>query len=182
MPIVFITGNPKKLAQVQQYVKTPLEYQDIDLPEIQSLDVTEIVTYKASEAYKIVGKPVLVEDVSLQFHALGKLPGPFIKWFLHEISLENMCNLVTEDRSATVELCYGFYDGKECCLFSDIVEGTIAKKPEGSNGFGYDSIFIPKGYTITRGQMNQEDYEKTSPRKGALMKFEAYLETEYNIK
>jgi len=60
----------------------------IDLDELQSLDLRVIVEHKVRQAYEKVGGPVLVEDVSLEFLALGRIPGPFIKFFEQEIGLE----------------------------------------------------------------------------------------------
>ena len=49
-------------------------HEKIDLDEIQSLDLREIVEHKVRQAYEKIKKPVLVEDTSLRFEALGKLP------------------------------------------------------------------------------------------------------------
>src|SRR3989344_5260801 len=92
--IIFITGNKNKLAQVQKFINIPMDYAALDLPEIQSIDLHEVVKHKVTEAYKRIKKSVLVEDVSLIIHALGRLPGPFIKWFLKELQPEGICNLV----------------------------------------------------------------------------------------
>lgn len=175
--ITYITGNKNKLLQVQKFMSIPLEYKDLDLAEIQSLDLQEIVKHKAIQAFMAVCTPVLIDDVSIIFPALGKLPGPFIKWFLKELKPEGICNLLSKypDKSAVVELCLGYYDGKDFQTFSESIKGSVAEKPVGENGFGFDVLFIPEGYTITRAQMNTEDFEKTSPRKAALMKFEEYL-------
>lgn len=175
--VTFITSNPNKLAQLQQFTQIALDYQNLDLPEIQSLDLYEIVTLKAQAAFNEIRKPLLVEDVSLVISALGKLPGPFIKWFLKELKPEGICNLIkpNENRSAQAELCYAYHDGKQIYVFTGAVMGKIALEPMGANGFGWDQIFIPDGYAITRAQMGQSDYEKTSPRKMALSKFEVYL-------
>lgn len=49
-------------------------HEKIDLDEIQSLDLREIVEHKVRQAFEKTGKPVLVEDTSLRFEALGNLP------------------------------------------------------------------------------------------------------------
>jgi XTP/dITP diphosphohydrolase len=69
----------------------------------------------------------------------------------------------------------GLYDGREVKLFFGITQGKISGRPKGTNGFGWDVIFIPKGYSKTRAQLEGEDYDKTSPRKKALEKLEKYL-------
>lgn len=84
-PITFITGNQKKADYLAKYLGFPVEHKKIDLDEIQSLDLAEIIEHKVKQAYEIVKTPVIVEDVSLEFSALGRLPGPFIKFFEREI-------------------------------------------------------------------------------------------------
>ena len=81
MNVTFITGNRIKAEHLARHLDYPINHQSIDLDEIQSLDPNEIVTHKVRQAYSLIKRPVLVEDVSLIFNALGKLPGPFIKWF-----------------------------------------------------------------------------------------------------
>ena len=72
--ITFITGNQKKADYLAKYLGFPIEHEKINLDELQSLDLREIVEHKVKQAYTKVGKPVIVEDVSLEFLALGKLP------------------------------------------------------------------------------------------------------------
>lgn len=76
---VFITGNQKKADYLSKYLGHTIDHVKVDLDEIQSLDLKEVVRHKMRQAYEKVGRPVLVEDVSLEFSALGKLPGTFIR-------------------------------------------------------------------------------------------------------
>src|SRR5688572_11256576 len=92
--LTFITGNPAKAEQLRRHLEYPVEHQKLDLHEIQSLDLREIVEHKAKDAFRQVGKPVLVEDTSLIFHALGRLPGPLIRWFLEELGNPGLCKLL----------------------------------------------------------------------------------------
>lgn len=82
MEITFITSHAKKAEELSWHLSYPVIHRKLDLPEIQSLDPDTIVHFKAQEAYRVLRRPVLVEDFSLRFGALGKLPGPLIKWFL----------------------------------------------------------------------------------------------------
>lgn len=102
MILTFITGNPAKAEQLSGHLEFPVEHKKLDIPEVQSLDLKEIAEYKAREAYQQVQRPVLVEDTSLIFNALGNLPGPLIKWFLEELDNEGLCRLLDNyrDRSA----------------------------------------------------------------------------------
>ena len=174
--ITFITGNPSKAKELEYYLHIPISHHALDLIEIQSINPREIIEYKTKEAYRLLETPVLVEDTSLCFHALNALPGTFIKWFLQELGTKGLCRLLDgyEDRTATAHTIYGLYDGKELVTFEGKAEGYIAKEPKGE-GFGWNSIFIPEGYTQTWGEMNQEEKDKTSMRKIALNKLEKSL-------
>ena len=175
--LTFITSNSSKAEQLARHINFPILHKKLDLQEVQSLDLSEIVTYKVKEAYKILQKPVLVEDTSLTFLALGKLPGPLIKWFLQELNNEGLAKLLTgyTDRSALAEVKFALYDGKDLHTFDGSMEGSVAEKPKGERGFGWDPIFIPRGYTKTWGEMNIEEQNETSMRRLALKKLEKYL-------
>lgn len=175
--LTFITGNANKAKYLSEYFDLPIKHQKIELPEIQSLSLQEIVESKAKAAYKIVRKPVMVEDVSLTFNALNNLPGPFIKWFLESMGNDGLAELVKKysDNSAVAEIMYCIFDGKGLKTFHGKAMGTIAKKPKGKTQFGWDPIFIPEGYTKTWAEMNAEEKNKTSMRKKALTKVRKYL-------
>ncbi len=175
--ITFITSNSDKARLLSQYVDFPVLHKHIDLIEIQSLDLSTIIEYKAKEAYKQVLSPVLVEDTSLRFFALGKLPGPFIKWFLTELGTSGLCRLLDDssERSALAEVQFGLYDGQSFQIFIGAREGSIALTPRGKNGFGWDSIFIPSGYHKTWAEMTDEESQETSMRRSALKELEGYL-------
>lgn len=177
-PITLVTGNVHKVKYFKQYCSYPVDHIDLDLTEIQSLDVKKIVEHKAKEAFKKVQKSVVVEDVSLTFHAMGKLPGPLIKWFLEELGNEGLCRVldIYKDRSATAAVTFALYDGRNMKLFTAETKGTIADHPRGSNDFGWTPTFIPEGYDITWGEMDDAEQEKTSMRRKAILKLEKYLE------
>ena len=60
-------------------------------------------------------------------------------------------------------------------VFEGKINGKISIKPKGSNGFGYDPIFIPQGYEKTFAEMSIKDKNTISHRKIALMKLESFL-------
>ena len=175
--LTYVTSNPGKARQLSRYLDFPVIHKDIDLIEIQSLDLSTIVEYKAREAYKHVLSPVLIEDASLQFCALGKLPGTLIKWFLTELGTEGLCRLLdsSSDRSALASAQYCVYDGQSFHIFSGEREGSIASTPRGTNGFGWDAIFIPAGHSRTWAEMSDDESWETSMRAIALNKLAAYL-------
>lgn len=176
-PITFITGNKTKAEQVSFHLAYPLVHKTFQLPEIQSLNLHEIIRAKAERAYEEVKSPVLVEDTSLVFTALKQLPGPLIKWFLQEVGNEGLCRMLDQhtDRSATAQVLFGYYDGVSLRTFSGEIKGTIALSPRGEEGFGWDPIFIPQGHAKTWGEMSLAEQKESSMRSIALAKFEQYL-------
>ncbi len=173
--ITFITGNLNKVTWTQRYIHLPMEHKQLDLLEIQSLDPQKVVEHKVKQAYELLKTPVLVEDTSLVFNALGNLPGPFIKWFLQELGNDGLCTLVKENRSATASVIFGFYDGKNLNFFEGSITGMIAQSPKGKSGFGWDSIFIPDGQTKTYAEMTPEEHDTISMRRIALEKMKKEL-------
>lgn len=168
-PVTFITGNQGKVAEVMRYLGLPLQHVALDLPEIQSLESEEIVGHKARAAYESVGTPVLVEDVSFVFHALGRLPGPLIKWFEAELGNDGLCRLLEgKSKDATATVTYGFHDGTTVHFVSGSMKGTIAESPRGSNSFGWAPVFIPDGEARTYAELSSEEQEVFAMRKKAL--------------
>lgn len=112
----------------------------------------------------------MVEDISLSFNALGRLPGPFIKWFLHEIGNKGMCRLLDSysDRSAVARVCIAYCNGDEIKFFDGEVKGRIAEAPRGDDGFGWNCIFIPEGASKTYAQMNGEETKQFSLRSATV--------------
>lgn len=140
-----------------------LEHRKVDLLELQSTDLHEIVEHKLKQAYEVCQQPVLVEDVSLEFNALNGLPGPYIKWFVNRAGAEACCRMLDgfKDRSAVIRCTFGYYDGTHINFFDSKLQGTVATEPRGNNGFGFDQFFIDQGYKITRAEMSQEENERT---------------------
>ena len=95
--VVFITGNQKKAEYFAELIEYPIEHIKVDLIEIQSLDLKEVVRHKLHEAYAQIQRPVLVEDVAFEFTALGRLPGTFTNPF------KKNCHMKISATSLTVE-------------------------------------------------------------------------------
>ncbi|NBS41857.1 non-canonical purine NTP pyrophosphatase, partial [bacterium] len=80
--ITIVTGNPNKLKELQAiFSDVEMGMRSVDIPEIQSLDLEEIVRAKVRSAFEAVGGPVIIEDVSFEIAALNGMPGPFVKWW-----------------------------------------------------------------------------------------------------
>jgi len=177
MTLCFVTGNSHKVAQIADVLDQPVIQAAIDLPEIQAVDVREVIEQKARAAYAIVGEPVLVEDTSLSFVAWNGLPGALIKWFLTTVGNEGLCQMLAayDDKRAVAEAYLGYFDGHEFRVFSGKVTGTIADPPRGSNGFGWDPLFQPDGSDKTFGEMTPAETAPFNMRRHAALKLKAYL-------
>ncbi len=175
--ITFITGNQNKADYLARYLGFSVKHYKIDLDEIQSLDLRTVVEHKLLQAYDQIKRPVLVEDVSLEFEALGRLPGTFIKFYVEEIPFETICRTLDGlSRNATAKSIYGYYDGKTMEFFEGSLRGTIADHPRGENGWGWDRLFIPEGYSLTRAELDEEDDQKTYRLIKPFDKLKAFLE------
>jgi non-canonical purine NTP pyrophosphatase (RdgB/HAM1 family) len=160
---VFITGNQSKADYLSRQLGVTIAHQKIELDELQSTDLHRIVEHKLRQAYAVVGQPVLVEDVSLSYAALGDLPGPYIKWFVEHAGDEACCRMLDgfDDRSAIIRCTFGYFDGLKIKYFDSVQSGMIAMHPQGDNGFGFDRFFMHEGMNYTRAQMSQEENERT---------------------
>jgi non-canonical purine NTP pyrophosphatase (RdgB/HAM1 family) len=160
--ITFITGNQKKADYLEKHLGFPVKHVKLDLDEIQSLDLNKIVEHKVRQAYDKIKSPVIVEDVSLEFEALNGLPGPFIRFFVDNIPFETICSMINgKTRRAVAKCVFGYCDGETLKLFEGNMGGKIAEAPAGENGYGWDRLFIPDGYTVTRAQLSEVDDQKT---------------------
>jgi len=161
--VTFITGNQNKADYLAHQLGMPVQYQKVDLDELQSTDLHVIVEHKLRQAYDVVKAPVLVEDTSLSFRALGDLPGPYIKWFIEHAGAEACCRMLDgfDDRRAVIRCTYGYFDGRRMEFFDSELSGSISDHPRGDNGFGFGTFFIMDGYDITRAQMSQAENERT---------------------
>ncbi len=95
--ITFVTSNQKKLEETRRILGMSFPFQlrasAIDLPELQG-EPLDVVVEKCRVAASRVGGPVLVEDTSLCFNALGGLPGVYIKWFMGTLSADGLHRLL----------------------------------------------------------------------------------------
>ena len=174
--ITVVTSNKYKIGELTSILGIGFKLKKIDIPEIQSLDLDEVITEKAKMAYQKIKKPVLVEDVSFEIEALNGLPGPFIKFFLQTLGTEGIIKLIGDRPTKTkVTAAVAIYDGAKLKIFKGKVSGKLSKTSLGENGFGFDRIFIPKGYKKTFAQTSQAQKNKISHRAKALTRLKEYL-------
>ncbi len=175
MSLYFITGNKGKLAEVQSILGN-VEGLDIDLPEIQELDAHKIIKSKLEEAEKHQLGEFIVEDTSLYIEGMNGLPGPLIKWFLKTINSEGIFKLAQSfgNFNAIAKTIIGYSNfAKEISFFEGELRGTIVS-PRGQ-GFGWDPIFQPEGYSKTFGELTAEEKNSFSMRKIAVEKLKQHL-------
>jgi len=202
--INFITGNSKKLDEIINILDMDLDDIDepydntnnnnntntnnlkfqlkpykLDLPELQG-EPEYIATVKCRFAAEYIDEPVLIEDTSLCFNALGGLPGPYIKWFLDKTGLDGLNKLLIgyEDKTAYAQTIFAYTEGanKPVKLFIGKLNGTIVPA-RGTLGFGWDPIFQPDNEydNQTFGEMEQYKKNLMSHRYLALQKVKEYF-------
>ena len=177
MNLQFVTSNHNKFRELSELLESNVTRIEIDLQEIQTTDLHELVKFKLRQAYEHVQAPVIVEDTSLYFEAWNELPGPLVKFFLKNIGLSGMVRALDEfnNNSASAACCLGFTkDGKSMHLFEGKVKGNIVE-PRGSQHFGWGAIFLPAGYQRTFGEMSSQEKHQISPRGAAAKKFKDFL-------
>jgi len=183
--LTFVTGNAKKLQEVRAILSSggeplplAISNQKIDLPELQG-EPEEVAAEKCKLAAEAVGGPVMCEDTSLCFNALGGLPGVYIKWFLDKTGHEGLNNLLAayDDKSAYAQcvfaLCAG--PGAEVRVFVGRTAGKIVPA-RGPTDFGWDPVFEPdESGGLTYAEMAKPDKNAISHRYRALEKTRSWL-------
>lgn len=174
--LVFVTSNLNKLREAEAVLERKLDHRALDLPEIQSLDLAEVVRAKTAVAWERLHRPVLVEDTALELVGLGGFPGPLVRWLLACVGPGGICRIARcfGDPSAKARCLVCATDGSSEVLGEGVVRGVIAMSPRGKKGFGWDSTFVPEdGENLTFGQMEVEKKNSISHRRKA---FEALRE------
>jgi XTP/dITP diphosphohydrolase len=171
------TSNVNKAREIAQVLGIPVERVPLDLTEIQAIDVAAVIEPKAREAYARTGAPVLVEDTGLHFAAWNGLPGALVAWFMKTVDSAGLCRMLRpeDSRAAVARTAIGFFDGTAFHAFEGELSGTIAGEPRGTNGFGWDTIFIPDGSERTMAEMSADEKNALSMRAAAARELRAFL-------
>jgi XTP/dITP diphosphohydrolase len=168
LPLVFVTSRAEKAREAER-MGFPVERLDLDLPEPQALDPSEIVEAKALSAYRALSRPVLVEDSGLAFRAWGGFPGALVKWVEKSAGIAALARMLDgfADRGATAICAIAYCDGAEVITARGEASGTIAASPRGGNGFGWDVLFVPDGSDRTFAEMSSTEKDSLSHRRRA---------------
>ncbi len=183
MRLVIATKNNKKAEELSRilggnYEVVPVSYLWPDLPEVQE-DTGTFVGNAIKKAVWIAhwtGELVLSDDSGLEVMALGGRPGVYSARFAgpEKDDFKNnqkLLNLLegVEDRSARFVCVVAIADARGLLgVCWGEVWGTISREMRGIAGFGYDPVFIPRGYNRTFAELGPEVKDRISHRKIAL--------------
>jgi XTP/dITP diphosphohydrolase len=183
MQLIFATHNKNKLKEVKSLMPNTISLLSLDdinlINEIEETSTTieGNALLKAQTIYKQTGISCFADDTGLLVDALNGAPGVYSARYAGEQKNDedNMRKLLLdlldkETRNAHFKSVMALIiDGKEY-LFEGIINGKIISEKIGTNGFGYDPIFVPNGYTETFAQLNSETKNAISHRGIALNK------------
>ncbi len=186
--LILATGNPHKLAEIQSLFGDSLSVfslKDLDCHEAlpEEHDTLEgNALQKALWVFQRFQKPCLADDTGLEVFALEGRPGVFSARYAGEEnpakqSEANVGKLLRDmkdirNRQARFRTVLAYVDAAgETFLFEGIVEGEIAEAPRGEKGFGYDPVFIPRGFQQTFAEMPFEMKNSLSHRGQAIAAF-----------
>ena len=188
MKILFATNNAHKLAEVRAVLGD-----DFTLVTPRDCGVTEEVpetqptlegnaAQKARYLYERTGCDCFADDTGLEVEALGGAPGVHSARYAtdgHDFAANNrllLKNLVgAANRRARFRPVICLILGGEEHFFEGIVEGRIAEHESGTEGFGYDPLFVPDGSDRSFARMNAEEKNALSHRGRAVRQLADYL-------
>ncbi|MFT5257837.1 MAG: XTP/dITP diphosphohydrolase [Arenicella sp.] len=188
MKLVFATNNLNKLKEVQEMLSNTIEI--VSLKEINCFDeVDETETtlegnakLKADYITQKFGYNCFADDTGLEVESLDGKPGVYSARYAGEPvnSENNMQKLLTElkgkeNRKAQFRTAVCLNLNGEQYLFEGACKGEILKEKQGIEGFGYDPLFKPAGFSESFANMNSEDKNKISHRGIAMQQLIDFL-------
>lgn len=193
MKIVFATNNKHKLDEIRHILGEDIEVLSLgdidcheDIPETaDTLEGNALI--KARYVSDRYGVSCFADDTGLEVDALDGAPGVYSARYAggegHD-SEANMTKLLAElegednrkaDFRTVIALVIDREGRRETHIFEGRVDGHISKERRGSEGFGYDPIFVPEGYDQSFAQLGNEIKNKISHRARAVSKLADYL-------
>ncbi len=196
--LVIATNNPGKLREFQQLLDgcgfdlvTPRDLGVNFDPEETGSTFAENATLKAVEAARACGLVALADDSGLEVDHLGGRPGIFSARYAGgdrtdpnvsearqlELLLEEMDGVPDAQRTARFRCVIAIAqpNSDDVQLVDGVFEGRIAHEPRGTNGFGYDPIFVVDGRDVTSAELPPDEKNRISHRGAAAAKARALL-------
>ncbi len=187
MELVFATNNAHKLEEVQQMVGDRFVLKsladigcDDDIPET-GVTFQENAQQKTDYLFQKYQVNCFGDDSGLEIDALNGEPGVYSARYSGSRDMEKNIDLVLEklqdqeNRRARFKTVISLFLNGEQHFFEGTVEGRIIASRTGTEGFGYDPIFIPEGYDQTFAEMSLEEKNKISHRSQAVAKLVGFL-------
>jgi XTP/dITP diphosphohydrolase len=190
--IVIATTNSGKLKEIKKiFSNLSLEILSLSdfpgFPEIieDGNSFEENAEKKAKTVFKVTGIPALGDDSGLEVELLKGAPGIYSARYSGEGATyeSNNKKLLKELEKLPMPylskfVCVAvFYDGTNNVVKRGELSGQIIKTPKGTNGFGYDPIFVPDGFNKTLAELSLEEKNKISHRAKAFCEMRELLET-----
>ncbi|MDR2804110.1 MAG: non-canonical purine NTP diphosphatase [Dysgonamonadaceae bacterium] len=189
--LIFATNNPHKLDEVCAILGDRYRILSLDDVGCREEIPETAATLEGNAVLKarFVGErstlAAFADDTGLEVKALNNAPGVYSARYAGE-SKEPAANRQKllqalagqTDRSARFRTVIALIrNGKEY-LFEGIVEGEIIREERGNAGFGYDSLFVPQGYTQTFAELGGEIKNAISHRAAAVNRLKQFLDEE----
>jgi XTP/dITP diphosphohydrolase len=182
MPIYLVTSNISKFEEIKKIMDSfqiPIKRINIDIPEIKSLSIEEVVRDKAKKAFAIVKKPVMVDDTGIFFSGYKYFPGTISRFIFITLGFRGIFQLISNNQKAYFKSCVAYLDKnlKEPVIFSGTCYGRLIKKTTGKKRkkMPYDNIFIPNGEIKTFSQLGVAGKQKHDHRSKAVRKMGIFL-------
>jgi XTP/dITP diphosphohydrolase len=191
--LLLATGNPGKTAELRNLL-SGIKVELIDLsafPAIEPVPETgstfrQNAELKATGYAKATEMYAVADDSGLEVFALDGEPGVHSARYggpglddrgRTNLLLENMRHLSEKQRAARFVSAISLADPDGKILFTGeaYCPGSIAQNPRGNNGFGYDPVFLPDGYSETFGELSDDVKSKISHRSKASDLFIRFL-------
>lgn len=183
-PFTLVTGNASKLEEAHRILAAAaadveIDHADLDLPELQSLDLIEVLRAKAGEAWSRLELPLVVEETGLELAALRGFPGPLVKWMLAAVGPEGIARTAISlgEPRATARCAVLFTDGEREVIGMGEDHGRLVLPPRGDHGFGWDPVFQPIGHDATYAELGMDAKDATGHRGRAWRDLVAKLES-----
>ena len=188
--IFFFTGNKNKYGEIKGLLKTTSlkiytlnNFKNFREPIESGKSFAENAKIKSDFGFIKTNIPCFADDSGICIKALNYKPGVFSKRYLSKFKSNKDCfNKIIYQVKKSGEQSAFFKTSISLTIrlgitvcFEGVVRGKISNKVCGKNGFGYDPIFIPNGYSKTFAEMDIETKNLISHRSIAMKKLVNFL-------